>query len=248
MKTVKALLIVGLFASMSSCYLGYAPLKKQFFRSYVRYYYSADSIKLEKISSRGKRIVAIRPAPVGRTFRPSDIGGYDTKGDSKALYEALCRKHNDVSYNRTVEYHTPDELSGYEYIGTDFVSIHVVSDSDFDAEHPAGADLGDILCYAFYSPKKYIDSGYKLMFDWSTAEGFAYDLFAGNGPGTEHPICKLASELGPDDLTLLGIYCLGYLRFESDPTLSQTHCLTVTMTTDDGKELSASIDVDFAGE
>ena len=239
---------------MGSCWgYGYYTLKDAFFRSYVMHYYSAEGIELAFSPKKrdNRAIVIIKPTEVGTSFKPPYLCGYGSTGDQQILYDELCLKHNDMSYNRTFKYRSPDDLPNYRYIGTDFISISVVSDSDFDAEHPAGSELGDVIRYASYSPKKYIDSGYTEEFDWVYSEGLARAVYASDAlargvpTALEHPAEKLVSELTPADLTLLSTKSLGAMQFERLPTLSQTHRLTVTMTTDDGTEISASIDMEF---
>ncbi len=239
MKTIKVFFVIGLLFVMSSCI---APLHKKFLRSYVMSYYSVDSIKLEFLTNRNRtKVIVIQPIPTnGIGLESRLLCSYGSTGESQILYDDLCMKHNDMSYNRTFKYRSPDELPIHQYSGVDFVSLRIVSDADFDEGHPAGTDLGDIVRYAYYSPKKYIDSDYAEGFDWAAADGLAGELYYSASP-YEHPIEKLVSELTPDDLMLLGVKSLGALHFESRPTLSTVHHLTVTMTTDDYRELSASI-------
>ena len=249
MRTIKILFIAVVLLVSGSCMFP----EKVVFRSYVRRYYSAKEIELE-FSTKviDNKVIVIKPFLASTVSRPPFLCSYESDGDKQILYDELCLKHNDMSYNRTIFININDPVDRrYDYIGTDFISISVVSDSDFDAEHAAGSELGDVIRYASYSPKKYIDSGYTEEFDWVYSEGLARAVYASDAlahgvpTALEHPAEKLVSELTPADLTLLSTKSLGAMQFERLPTLSQTHRLTVTMTTDDGTELSASIDMDF---
>ena len=235
--------MIGVLSLIGSCF---GSRYEVFLRSYVLSYYSVDSIKLSlRIDTSEKKGIFISPTPTTSSGRLRLLCTYNSKGNGQTIFDALCLKHNDMSYNRTVKIHDPGDLPLHQYSGVDFSAIRIVSDSDFDAAHPAGTDLGDIVRYAYFSPKKYIDSGYIDEFDWATADGLAGELYATYASRFEHPVEKMVSELTPDDLILLGIYDLGFLQFETNPTFSQTHRLTVTMTTDDGRELSASKDLEF---
>jgi hypothetical protein len=231
MKAIKFLIFIGLFMASNACCCVDFGKQSKFMRSFVTEYYTTDSIELKfPTYVNGYTVIAINSTPVGIYSYPQLLCGNGSNGQEGKLYDELCLKHNDMSYNKTFKLNNPGELPRNEYMGLDFASIRVVSDSDFDKEHPAGTDLGDVIIYFNHSVKKFIDSGYTEL--------------APNG-SPDHYFEKKVSKLTVDDLTLLVYYSLGNLLFESLPTLSQTHHLTVTMTTDDGKEFSASIDIDF---
>ena len=97
-----------------------------------------------------------------------------------------------------------------------FVKMDIVSDSDFDEQHKAGASLSDIVRFVG-------------MFD---AVGWKNHQFGYS------PVEMLLSEIGEDGLKL--IYPLFYLRFEKQPTLSRTHNLTLTVTDNKGKTLTVT--------
>lgn len=247
MKAIKILFIICSSYLMSSCFLGFESRHNELLRSYVVDYYSVDFIELKSsTSASGYMVITIEPGPAtGMGLESRWLGGHYSSGRFKENYDALCLKHNDMGYNKTIKIRNPGELPNHKYSGIDFTSIHIISDSDFDVEHPAGTDLGNIIRYAYYSPKKYIDSGYVDEFDWTIASGLAGEFYASTASPFEHPIEKLVSELTSNDMILLGIYSLGILHFERQPTLSQTHSITVTMTTDEGLEFSANIDIYF---
>lgn len=159
------------------------------------------------------------------------LGNYKSTGALKESYDALCEKHNDMTFLRETVTWGPSGPREVYLLGVDFLSIDITSDSDFDDEHPAGSSLGDIVKLNSYSLKPYIDSGYKLL----APNGTVY-----------HPVYEFVSELTPEQLILLGQRdYIGSLRFETQPTLSKTHKFTVTMIADDGREFTASIDMEF---
>jgi hypothetical protein len=165
------------------------------------------------------------------------LASRNSEGSEKKIYDDLCEKHNDMTYLRDFVI-----FDGYmpfqtNCLGVDFLSIDITSDSSFDDEHPASVSLGDIVTFSSYSLKPYIDSGYKNLYD--------NDVF--------HPVVKRLSELTTNDLILLGGSSHGYaphtyiceLTFDSEPILSKTHTFTVTMTADDGRVFSDSIEMTF---
>lgn len=172
------------------------------------------------------------------------IGSYydADRSDKKAAYDALCEKHGDMTFDRIIKIQPWENVM---YPAVDFVSIKVTSDADFDAEHPEGEPLNDILTFDSCSAKPYIDSGY-TEYD-KAADIRKYSV-----------INKNLAEVTVDDLTLLGtgqtgyepverrdVGYLGILIFNKEPTLSKTHTFTVTMTADDGRVFEASVDMEF---
>ncbi len=188
-----------------------------------------------------------------------DAQGCYRPGDEK--YRDLCRKHGDVGYNRKIAY-----LSGRDvvYNASDLLSVKVYSDRDFDAEHPAGSSLADIVRFLSCSPKEYIASGYKSLYRYDpelVSPGFrsTWGYYYGR-PDKEkseyYPIDKMLCDIVPEDLMLLGPD-VAYnpqrshmkffsLFFEKMPVVKDSHVITVEVTTDDGRVLSGSIVMDFA--
>jgi hypothetical protein len=153
------------------------------------------------------------------------ITSYDDEDSKKERYDALCEKHNDMTFNREVYIYPGGYAPGS--FGVDFTSIDIVSNADFDAGHLAGSSLGDIVMFDGRSYKQYIDSGYDdtLLDDCR--------------------IWELVSELTPAQLTLLEYQDGPTLWIQTAPTLSKTHMFTVTMTADDGRVFSDTIEMTF---
>ncbi len=209
----KILLCLIIIGGLSSCDMP----DKYHLRSFVMNYFDAEEMRLEEYHSSGTtRGINIR-------YSISFIGGYDSAGSEKAEYDALCEKHNDMTYNRSVKLQPWEHT---DYIGVDFVTVDIVSDADFDEDHLLGESLGDIVLFRSHSIKPFIDNGY-----------------------TGHQntaIYEYLSELSSDQLVLLGeMGRIGRLEFKDLPTLSKTHTFTVTMTADDGRVFEDSIDMTF---
>jgi hypothetical protein len=219
----KLLLILLIVCGLMSCLKSVD--EKEFLRSYVMTYMGTEGIFLNGYDdSNGIREITISPA------EKYHLGSYYSKETKKDVYDALCEKHGDMTFMR--DFVVQDGFGEYSTsnIGVDFLSIDITSDSPFDEEHSAGVSLGDIVTFSSYSLKPYIDSGYT-------------DLYDNN---VYHPIVEQLSELTPNDLILLGMDTyIGTLVFDSEPTLSKTHTFTVTMTADDGRVFSDSIEMTF---
>ena len=194
------------------------------FKSYVTRYckfedIGIDTTKAGNIIIRGK----------GRVKHYS----WRDEGGEKTTYEALCRKHNDLTYNKKREYHLRPEWGVCSAV--DFREIDIVSDKDFDSEHPAGTSLKDIVRFVSVSPKKFIDSGYKETFNWrrNRPEIFKKDsmvlsLFQRE---TENyfPINRLLKDMGRDEMQMLPANTHGILFFDKKPTADKEHKLKVTI-------------------
>ena len=206
------------------------------FKSYVTRYckfedIGIDTTKAGNIIIRGK----------GRVKHYSWRG----EGESKTTYEALCRKHNDLTYNKKREYRLSPEWGVCSAI--DFKEIDIVSNKDFDAEHPAGTSLKDIVRFVSVSPKKFIDSGYKETFNWrrNRPEIFKKDsmiqIMFQRETENYFPINMLLKDIGKDEMQMLPVNTHGILFFDKEPTAEKEHTLTVTIYIGERKKLVRTI-------
>ncbi len=189
----------------------------------------------------------------------SDFDAQGCYGPGDEKYSDLCRKHGDVGYNRKIAY-----LSGRDvvYNASDLLSVKVYSDRDFDAEHPAGSSLADIVRFLSCSPKEYIASGYKSMYSYDAASlsevfvtTWAYCYYWGRDAYECHPIDKMLSDITPEDLVLLGpglrslpqIYNGRFfsLAFVKKPSAEQVHEITVEITTEERRIITGHLNVNF---
>lgn len=180
-----------------------------------------------------------------------NLYAFSFEGEKKEVYDALCTKHNDLNYPHRVglmNTHIPtDDI----FIDTDFVSVSLVADADYDAAHPAGADLSDIVRFFSCSPYPFIKSGYSTYYHfdagefpegvediWSWYMLGASEKLKPEWDNPYHLIDKRLEDLTAEDLTLLGsgwLYLIGFLYFEELPSVPGSYPMTVRMTTDSGE-------------
>lgn len=71
-------------------------------------------------------------------------------GEEKQVFDALCEKYNDVTYDRKVRYsydeYNPPRCSCF------FTDLEIWSTADWDAGHPAGTPLDDIVRFESDTP------------------------------------------------------------------------------------------------
>ena len=136
--------------------------KTVLFRSYINTYFYNRNIRL-KITEAGNIAIYRETSSEYKTNTPSAVYSFESKGEEKKRYDELCKIHNDMNYNQKRSY---IKFTGWGICSAiDFKEIDVVSDKDFDSEHPAGTSLKDIVRFVSVSPKKFIDSGYKETFN-----------------------------------------------------------------------------------
>ena len=172
------------------------------FKSYVTRYFYSENIQL-RITDAGNIAIYREYMSENKKVKTA-IYSFKSKGEEKKIYDELCKIHNDLSYNQKRSY-IADPLWG-KCSAIDFREIDVVSDKDFDTEHPAGRSLKDIVRFVSISPKQFINSGYTATFDWKKNEPgfFAKDpmipsMFQSE-TGCYFPINGLLSDIGKDEM------------------------------------------------
>jgi hypothetical protein len=169
---------------------------------------------------------------------------WKSKGREKVIYDSLCVLHNDMSYNKKRNYIAGPDW-GLNYKG-DIQSIDVVSNADFDIQHPANSSLNDIIRFISVSLYPYILSGYKDTYDWehNLPESFHCEKQLReqanyNEAVCYHPVNKKLSELTSLDLILVDLKT--FLVFEKQPDIVKEHELTVTIQLSDSKVFTPKI-------
>ena len=213
------------------------------FKSYITIYYYSENIQL-RITDAGNIAIYREYTSEGDNIKTASYS-FKSKGENKKIYDELCKIHNDLSYNQKRSYIVAPLWGRCSAI--DFKEIDVVSDKDFDSEHPAGMSLKDIVRFVSISPKKFIDSGYKETFNWRRnkpkifkKESMISSMFHEE---TENyfPINGLLKDIGSDEMQMLPEDTHGILSFDKEPTAEKEHTLTVTIDIGERKKLVRTI-------
>ena len=124
----------------------------------------------------------------------------------------------------------------------EFSGIDIFSDRDFDAAHPAGASLSDIVRIVGASPYRYIRNGYTAPFDWRE---LPEDYRIENGISYLEgylPVNGTLCELGAEEMYMLDPFEL-YLKFTILPEI-KNHTVTVVLRENE-TEITGSTEIIF---
>ncbi len=243
-KIVIVLGIMAIFILLQNC-VNYDVV----YRSFVTTYLVLSDNDIDLRNTKAGNIVITRDLDVNSMYV-----SYNSNGKEKELYDKLCKEHNDMTYNnkRNKKVHG----SGIATVSaTDFTGIDISSNQDFDTEHPAGSSLKDIVRFVSFSPKRFIDSGYKDRSDWVSSKPQIFDREPEmeNKIGEEildagwkdwsafFVINKLLTEIGNDEMQMLPPARHGYLIFDKSPTTPKEHLLTVTIHIRGGRAITKTI-------
>lgn len=146
-------------------------------------------------------------------------------------YEELSGKYGDVNFNRWV-YEAQIRADSWAF---PFYTFTVVSDADFDEEHPAGAPLDDVVDIKYYTYRLYIENGYRHTDEraW-TSNDYSGDW-----------VVKRLSDLAPEDAVFMDPTEPIGLSFVSTPTLNRQHHMTVTVWLETCQPYTFEFDMDF---
>lgn len=143
-----------------------------------------------------------------------------------AKYDSLPKAHNDLDYNRRTL------TMVLECLYRQTTGIHVVSDTDYDEEHPAGTYLDDIIWIHFKSAEDYCDR----LHIFETISGKT------TGPSSYYsslPIIDLELSEYLDEFNRIQRKLIQFsfsFRLTKAPDRTGTHRFTITYTNEDGVE------------
>ena len=238
---MKRLILLSISAMLLST--GCDVSKTRLFKSYITEYSYDKNIEL-KITNKGNIAIYRKYTSEDDHIKTASYS-FKSKGEEKKRYDELCKIHNDMSYNQKRSYIVAPLWGRCSAI--DFKEIDVISDKDFDSEHPAGTSLKDIVRFVSISPKKFIDSGYKETFNWRRnkpkifkKESMISSMFHEE---TENyfPINGLLKDIGSNEMQMLPEDTHGILFFDKEPTAEKEHTLKVTIDIGERKKLVRTI-------
>ncbi len=194
-------------------------VEEAFFRSYVTSYISLD-----------ERIVSVNTTNAERLISIEVNDGefeWNSSGRSKEIYDSLCQKNNDMSFNKKLGYiHFPDW--GGPILAENILRIDIVSENDFDETHSRGTSLNDLVMFNAFTPKPFIDNGYKKGDYFVDKDVDEYEVLT--------KISKLVSDLADDEGYMLNTRWGISFDFTKAPTLDKRHNLTIKFLLDNGEE------------
>ena len=143
-------------------------------------------------------------------------------------YDSLCKAHKDTEYSKKEKHY-----SGHQFIWATYrrMTLDVTSDTQYDAAHPAGTSLADIVNIKTYSAKEIIENGYDKSLVVKDEQG-CLDLQLGHE--LKMPLEQFNREyrkLIADNIRL---------NFKTAPDVTSTHRFTVTYRDEDGRVLTAT--------
>ena len=144
-------------------------------------------------------------------------------------YGELSKVYGDSGFNTWCAVDEPS-LTSWAF---PFEVFDVVSNADYDAAHPAGMSLNDIVEITYTTHKYFIENGYK-----HTDASRATNDYSGD------KVTKKLSELQSEDAIFMEADSFS-LRFVEQPTAAQSHTFTVTVEFEHGEPYSFSFDMDF---
>ena len=144
-------------------------------------------------------------------------------------YDSLCKAHKDTEYSKKEKHYSGEQ---FPYATYRRMTLDVTSDAPYDATHPSGTSLADIIDIYAYSAKEMIDNGYDY---WSVCEkGEIYDNAINFGKRLDMSLTQFNEEyrkLIADNIKL---------KFKTAPDVTSTHRFTVTYRDEDGRVLTAT--------
>lgn len=154
---MKKLLILILLGFIVSCnddesMNGFVP----HYRSFISYYEEPDGIYCKIVSSgnlTGLLVGSASESLPSNERHKNFIQRAESWPEINRLYDSICEANNDMSFNNW-------SPSPYPCIHRKIESLHIISDQDYDAEHPAGTYLDDILSIQIKTAYEFIQNGY----------------------------------------------------------------------------------------
>lgn len=153
----------------------------------------------------------------GQEFYNPEIFPERSTPENDARFEELATRNGDYGYSALVIQEDQDRV-----FATNPVEIHLVSDRDYDAAHPAGTLLDDIAWCEGISYQPFVAERYPDHFAWDKLS-----------------FSKRLCDLTPEDLQMLST--MFFIRMDGPADIPELrHTLTLRMVMADGEVLECS--------
>ena len=156
--------------------------------------------------------------------------------DRKAVCDSLAKAHHDTEYKRS------GEVFGFcQFVRTDH--IDVISDTDYDAAHPAGTPLNDIVDIQFFSAEDYLKSGYQkaMYLGETTCKPKSYNSFFKQYEFSTSVSYLQESLEEFNRLKRKLLYFDFRFLFRSDPVHTAEHTFTIVYRNEQGLTLTGQV-------
>lgn len=174
----------------------------------------------------------LRLSPV---YGPGYVCNAFSRGDKRALFDSLAQKNHDTGYNGPVTWECQDTRhSDTTFVcfapDINIVSVDVVCAEAYDAEHPAGSSLSDIIYLRGNILAGWVSGGYhqgydprtmsdELRLDEMTAADYRLKL-ASVGQYPELSLARKPDSAGPHALQI-------DIRLDDSAVISRTVTITL---------------------
>ena len=147
-------------------------------------------------------------------------------------YDSLCKAHKDMEYSKEIKHYAGHQFTWATYRR---MTLDITSDTQYDAAHPAGTSLADMVIINISSAKEIIESGYD-----ENLCGKEINIY-----GDEYPVLSFGYELRMPLKQFNEEYrklvdCRMNIDFPVAPDVTSTHRFTVTYRDEDGRALTAT--------
>ena len=147
----------------------------------------------------------------------------------KERHQELSLQYGDIGFDTWTAVDYPS-IGSWAF---PFEVFDVISNADYDAGHPAGVSLNDIVEITYITHKPFIENGYKHTDASRPTNDYSGDK-----------VTKRLSELQPEDAIFMEADSF-LLSFVDLPTSAQSHTFTVTIEFENSEPYSFSFDMDF---
>jgi hypothetical protein len=162
------------------------------------------------------------------SYVPSSIKQYyspesNVSPETWDIFKRIALRNGDTGYDGFLD---EGEMNRCCF-ADNFRSIHFVSDADWDAAHPAGSSLDDIVTVMFSTYAPFVQSGYDR-----NASGLSW--------GVRTVYQYHASVLTEKEMTMIDWDGIGFYFDTAPDDPMQVHTITVTLQTVDGETLTVT--------
>ena len=244
MKCSKIFIPIVALLVLCSCFLGAKNIEIDA-PGYVSYYINMCKCRIMATSEIEDGALSINIVLYAQ--QASSVNDY-AQHKTKSHYYKICQKYDDLYYNQHIEYSTIPGMSynnGVSAFAESVTGISIVSDDNWDSEHPSGTPLNDIFSVKYVTLYPYVQSHYKAE-EIRTSVDIPLSDIADNDLKMLVPY-KIV-EFDKYMQTGSGLVKAGsaFLELYTDKLpKKRLQSLHITLTTDEGKNIEYTVELDL---